>query len=71
MAHFLFTERGHLLRRVGGGEQRGRRLVDAGVGRLRREHDRDQQRERIDVLELALGMRLGRLEAAERFLDLG
>src|SRR5262249_7710187 len=69
--HALLAERGHLFRRVGGGEKRGRRLVDAGVGRLRREHHRDEQRERVDVLELAFGLGAGGLEAAERFLDLG
>ncbi len=70
LAHALLAERDHLFRRVGGREQRGRRLVDAGIGRLRRQHHRHQQRERIDVLELALGFRVRRLEAAERFLDL-
>src|SRR5262250_1158189 len=44
---------------------------NAGVGRLRREHHRDQQRERIDMLELALGLGAGSLKTAERFLDLG
>ena len=34
-----------------------RRLVDAGVGRLRREHDGDQQREGVDVGELGLRRR--------------
>ena len=71
LAHALLAERRHLLRRVGEREQRRRRLVDAGVGRLRRQHHRDQQRERIDVLQLALRLRHRRLEAAERFLDLG
>ena len=32
-------------------EQRRRHLVDLLVGGLRREHDRDEQRERIDVVE--------------------
>ena len=66
-----FAERRHLLRRVGEREQRRRRLVDAGVGRLRRQHHRDQQRERIDVLQLAARLRHRGLEAAERLLDLG
>ena len=52
------------------GKQRRRRLVDAGIGRLRRQHHRHQQRERIDVLQLALRLRIGGLKAAERFLDL-
>src|SRR5580704_4712007 len=49
-AHARFAELDHLLRRIGKLEQRRRRLVDAGVGRLRRQYDRDQQRKRIDVL---------------------
>ena len=49
----------HLLRRVGGGEQRRRRLVDAGIGRLRRQHHRDQQGERDDVLQFAARRRVG------------
>ena len=71
VAHARFAERDHLLRRVGEREQRRRRLVDAGIGRLRRQHHRDQQREGIDVLELALGLRVGACEAAERLLDFG
>src|SRR5262249_32946823 len=67
----LLAEGSHLFRCVGGGEQRGRRLVDAGVGRLRREHHRDQQRERVDVLKLAFGRGASGLKTAERFLDLG
>jgi uncharacterized membrane protein len=51
--------------------KRRRRLVDAGVGRLRRQHDRHQQREGIDVLQFAARIGIGGLEAAERFLDLG
>ena len=57
LAHLRLAELNHFLRSVGEREQRGRRLVDAGVGRLRRQHDRDQQRERIDVLQFAF--RLG------------
>ena len=43
------------MRRIGDREQRARRLVDAGIGRLRRQHHRDQKRVGIEVLELALG----------------
>ena len=50
VAHLRFAKLHHLFRRVGRGEQSRRRLVDAGIGRLRRQHHRDQQRERIDVL---------------------
>ena len=49
-------------------EQRPRRLVDAGVGRLRRQHHGHQQRKGVDVLQLALGLRIGRGKAPE---DLG
>ena len=58
----------HLFRRVGDGEQRGRRLVDAGVGRLRRQHHRDQQRVGVDISQLGLRFRARLAEAAERFL---
>ena len=51
-------------------EQGRRRLVDAVVGRLRREHHRDQQGEGIDRIEFALGLGIGRAEAAENLLDL-
>jgi hypothetical protein len=61
----------HLLRRVGELEQSRRRLVDAGVGRLRRQHDGDQQRERIDVLQFGARRGIGGGKAAERFLDFG
>ena len=52
-------------------QQRRRRLVDAGIGRLRRQHDRDQERERIDILQFAARIGIGGGKAAERFLDLG
>ena len=61
----------HLLRRRRELEERRRRLVDAGVGRLRREHHGDQQRERVDVLELALGLGHRLLETREDLVDLG
>ena len=41
-------------------KQAPRRLVDADIGRLRREHHGDEQRVGIGVLELALGLRFGR-----------
>ena len=65
LAHTVFAERQHLLRRVGEREQLARRLVDAGVGRLGREHDRHEQRVGVDVLKLALRLRVRGLEAAE------
>ena len=67
----LLAERHHLRGRVGDGEQRRRGLVDAGVGRLRRQHHRDQQREGIDVFELALRLRLGGGETLENRLGPG
>ena len=69
VAHPRFAELDHLLRRVGELEQGRRRLVDAGIGRLRGKHDRDQQGERVDVLKLAARRRIGGGEAAERFVD--
>ena len=71
LAHPRFAELDHLLRRVGELEQRRRRLVDAGIRRLRREHDGDQKRERIDVVQLAARLGIGGGKAPERFLDLG
>ena len=43
LAHLVLAERQHLLRRVGKREQGRRRLVDAGIGRLRGKHHRDEQ----------------------------
>ena len=63
VAHALLAERDHFFRRVGGGKQRGRRLVDAGIGRLRRQHHRDQQRVGIDVSEFAARFGIGALES--------
>ena len=65
-----FAERQHHLRRVGQGEQRRGRLVDPDIGRLRRQHDRDQQGERVDEFELGLRDRPGGLQPAIEFRDL-
>ena len=70
-ADLLLAQRHHLLRRVGDVKQRARRLVDAGVGRLRRQHHGDQQREGVPVLEFALGLRPLHRKAAENLLHLG
>src|SRR5580698_5285959 len=43
----------------------------AGVGRLRRQHHGDEQRERVDVLQFPAWRRVGGGETAERFFDLG
>ena len=68
VANLVLAESDHFLRRVGEREQRARRLVDAGVGRLGRENDRYEQRVRVDVLELALGLRVCLGQAGEDFL---
>jgi hypothetical protein len=60
-------QRGHRLRGRGAAEQLGGDDVDAHVGRLRRQHDGDQQGERIDVVERDVGLRV---EAIEGRLDL-
>jgi hypothetical protein len=66
----LLAEFDHLFRRVGNGEQRPCRLVDARIRRLCRQRHRNDQRERINVFQFAF--RLGPLdrEAAENLLDL-
>ena len=50
-------------------EQPPRRLVDAGVGRLRRQHHGHEQGVGVDVLQLALGLRVGGGKAPEDLLD--
>ena len=57
VAHFLFSQRNHLLGRVGDLEQSRRRLVDAFVRCLRRQHHRNQQRILVGVKEFAPGLR--------------
>jgi len=71
LAYPFFPERDHLLRRVGGGEQGGRSLVDPRIGRLCGENDGNEQREWVDVGKLPLGHWIGGSEAPKRFLDLG
>ena len=61
----LFSQRQHLFWRARDLEQRGGRLVDAGVRRLRREHHRDQQRERTDVVEFAFRLGIGSRQSLE------
>jgi len=53
------------LRRVGNREQRARRLVDAGVGRLRRQNDGNQQGVGVEMFEFALRLRIGFPKTAE------
>ena len=57
--HALLAERQHLRRRVGEREECRRRLVDAGIRRLRRQHDRHQQGEWVDEFQLGLRDRPG------------
>ena len=64
-----FSQREHFHRRVGKLEQRGRRLVDALVGRLRGEHDRDQQCVGVDIVKLGFGFRCRRLQPREEGFD--
>ncbi len=71
IADLVLAEREHLLRRVGDRKQRACRLVDAGVGRLRRQNDRDQQRVGIEMLKFALRLGIDLSEAAERVADFG
>ena len=63
------AERRHFRGRVGGFEQRRRRLVHAGVGRLRGKNDRDEQRKGVLMQEFAFRRGIGLLKAAEGFAD--
>ena len=65
----VLAEREHLGRRVGDGEQPPRRLVDADIGRLRREQHRSEQLEHVGVFEFGLGLRVGGLQRREEALD--
>ena len=67
----LLAEIEHLLRRIGDREQGRCRAVDADIGRLRRQHDRDQQRIGVDELEFGLRDRPARRQPAIEFLDFG
>ena len=71
VAHPLLAEVEHRLRRVGGGEEAARRLVDAGIGRLGGEDDGDEERERVGVLELRLRLGEGVRKAGEEGVGLG
>ena len=65
VAHVVLAQGEHRGRGGGLREQRGRRAVDARVGRLRAQHDGDEERERIGVDKLAPGFGIGGFEAAE------
>ena len=58
-----------LLRRVGHGEQPARGLVHPHVGRLGGEQDRCQQLEHARILQLGVGLRVGRLQGGEKRFD--
>ena len=70
LADFILPERDHLFRRVGDFEQSARRLVHARIRRLRREHNRDKQSERIHMLELALWLGFRSTKPTKHFFDL-
>jgi hypothetical protein len=61
----------HVLRRLDDFEQRPRRLVDADIGRLRRQRDGDQQLIRVAELQFRLRVRVGLGKAAVEFEDVG
>ena len=65
------AQRHHLFRRRHLREQRLGRLVDADIGRLRRQDDGDQQGILVDMVQLALRGRPLRLEAAIHLDDIG
>ena len=70
LAHLVFAEGEHGLRRGGAGEERDGGLVHALVGCLGREHHGNQQRECVDGMELTPGLRVGLPETAEHVLNL-
>ena len=65
----LFAQVQHLLRGVGDLEKGACGLVDACVGGLRAERNRDHQRIGVDVIQFALGFGFGRAEARENLMD--
>ena len=69
VAEFVFAEAEHFLRRVGFGEERRRRFIDAFVGRPRREDDRDQKRIGVGVVEFAFGVWIRLFERGVESLD--
>jgi len=63
----VLAERDHLGGRFHLGEQRARRLVDADVGRLRRQDDRDEQLEVIGEFKFGDRIGIGFGQAREEF----
>ena len=67
----LFAQLQHLLRRIDLGEQGAGRLVDADIGRLRRQRDRDDQRIGVAIFQLGLGMRVRLRQPVIELDDIG
>ena len=70
LAQGLFAEIDHRLRSPDAFEQVARGKVDAGVGRLSGEHDRDQQGIGVDEIELRSGRGVGLGQALEELENL-
>jgi hypothetical protein len=70
VAQPFLAEIDHLARRFDAGEQRTRRHVDAGVGRLRGKHDGHEQLVGTGRFELSRRGGIGLREAAEEFENL-
>jgi hypothetical protein len=71
MTFFALVLNSPMVRRIRDLEQRPGCLVHTDVGRLRRQHDGDQQRVRVDVFQLAARVGVALLEPPEEFLDVG
>ena len=69
VAHALLAKRRHLGGRVGLREERWSRFVDPCIGRLRGQHDGDEQRERVFVTEFGLGFRICGCETRKNLFD--
>ena len=65
----VLTQGHHLFGRLHLGEERARRLVDAGIGRLGGQHHRDQQLEDVARFQLGFGMRVRFRQTAVEFED--
>ena len=67
----FFAQIEHLPRRFDPFEEVARRKVDAGVGRLGRQNDRDQQLIDVAILKLGRRRRIGLGKPAEEFENFG
>ena len=63
------AEREDFLRRVGHRKQAPRGLVDAHIGGLRREQNGSEQLEHARILQLGVGLRVGRFQGGEKRLN--